>query len=137
MSVIRGVVATVIAPLALAEGTVQVFHRPHPAALTEHRRIRANKLLAERRRLPHESMDDLLVRLREHGRDHIPLGGEIEEGEEVLNFLDFAMVFRGVDVAELVHERVADQPVIPKGEPFLKVQLFHSKVGHKKIKNGG
>ena len=102
--VVFRIMPPVIAPLALTEGAVQVLDGPHTSALTEDRRVRTDKRLAEGRRLAHETMDYPLVGLGQHGGDHIPFGGEVEQGEEILDLLEPSVFLRGIDVAELIDQ---------------------------------
>ena len=73
------IVAAIECPLAFAEGAVYVAGLLQRFVLSHDEDIWFDELLAERGGLPHESFNELLVILAEHGWYGIPLGGEFEE----------------------------------------------------------
>ena len=124
MPVVFRIVPAVIGPLPLTERTVDVLGRACAFGFPHDGHIGADKLLAECGGLPHESRNDPLVTLGQHGRDDVPLGTEVEQGKEVVELLRFCVLFRRIDIGKLIHHGIGDDLVIVKRQAAVEIQLL-------------
>ena len=81
--------------------------------------------LTERRGLPHESLDQPLMALGQHGRHRIPFGGEVEQQEDIIALLDGSGALHGhVDVGDLIFLGVGRHGKVREGETAIIVEAF-------------
>ena len=137
MPVIFRIVSPVVRPLAQAQRSVDVFGRGQVSVVPHDGHVGTDEVLAEGRRLAHESRNHAFVALRQHRGHDVPFGREIEEREEVVDGLDASVVFGPIDVRKLVHHWVHFQPVTLEGQALLEVQLgLCGGVGRVPVKHG-
>ena len=98
VTVVLRIMASIVSPLTLAQGAVNVLGRTRAFGFSHDGDIGTDKLLSERRCLPHKTRNDTLVALCQHGWDDIPLRAEIKQREKIIQLLCFRVLLRCVDV---------------------------------------
>src|SRR5690606_6126781 len=124
MLIVFGVVAAIKRPESFTENAVDIFGFADFFVFTHHDYVRLDKLRFKSSGLSEESLYDLAVILRQHGRDRIPFRREFEQGEIVVVFSQSPFSRVIVDIRKLVLVGVAYQLEIRKRQAMLVVELL-------------
>ena len=124
MAIVLRVVSAEEGPGAFAVFAVEVAHLAEFAVLGQDDAAGLDGLAAESGGLAHEAPDDAGVVLCEHGGHPVPLGGEVEEDEEVVLFVDQSLAGAVVDIdgRDLVFLGVGADAEVFEGEAAAVVE---------------